>query len=271
MLRLVCLLACAGSAFAQGELTVVDSQGALRPLKTWRYVTGTRKLAWLPEKTEALELREENSTSLVQGILTFVPLENIQSIDFDAAKKTVAVNVLVADGKTVTLTGTTKFLGINKIAIETDVDLGDFGKAAALYVGGAERNGIRAIRFPNPKPAAVVPQGKLAKIVGLDKEKSKHEAVGLTPLYQTGPTWETKPHLHFKPTTQIEFANVVRLKYHPPIDKKQPAYYELAAGDGNMAKFVLLETPKLAGLVGRVPAGYRLFPLHTIAELLAEK
>src|SRR5438128_1743779 len=90
----------------EGTLVVVDAAGKEQKLKAWKFVAGTRHLSWLatpvpakecddkepakgdkpkpPAGPEALEFREENSTTFRNGILTFVPLDRLRAIDYDA-------------------------------------------------------------------------------------------------------------------------------------------------------------------------------------------
>src|SRR5438876_214049 len=72
---------------AGGILVVIDHAGKEVKLSSWKFLSGTRRLSWLapPGKAkgekegsedepsagpEALELREENSTTFQKGILT---------------------------------------------------------------------------------------------------------------------------------------------------------------------------------------------------------
>src|SRR5262245_29818134 len=143
----------APKAAEPGTLTVVDGSGKEHKLKAWKFVTGTRRLTWLaptpkeepapkegagkkgpaparparPEAgPEALEFRDENSTSFVEGVLTLIPLDRLRAIDYNAAED--AVTARVAGPKAeedLVLTGTTKFQRINKLALEADVDRGE--------------------------------------------------------------------------------------------------------------------------------------------------
>ena len=79
---------------------------------------------------------------------------------------------------------------------------------------------------------------------------------------------------------QVPLAQVRKLKALPA-DKKQPGLaFEVTRDDGQTHELQLVDSGKLGeppmpgkllGLVGRVSAGYKLFPAHTIAELGFEK
>src|SRR5262245_51141094 len=86
----VCLLL-AGLVFAAEipepapaqPITIIDTAGKEQKLKSWKYTSGTRRLTWLADKKEkgknagpeALEFREDDSTTYAEGVLTLVPLD----------------------------------------------------------------------------------------------------------------------------------------------------------------------------------------------------
>src|SRR5262249_1551877 len=75
---------------AGGVLVVIDHAGKEVKLSNWKFLSGTRRLSWLapagkakakaeeggedevPAGPEALALREENSTTFQNGVLTLV-------------------------------------------------------------------------------------------------------------------------------------------------------------------------------------------------------
>ncbi len=261
-------------------LVVVNPEGKEVKFSRWNLSLGTRRLPWLGEgkakaKTgpEFLEFRAEKSTTYKDGVLTLVPLASVKKLDYDNAKQTVTLTVAHADGKDETLTGTTRFVGINKLVLEGDADLGDLGAATIKFKGGDAKQGVQSIRFPSPKAVDAV-TGETAAIVLDDKEKSKHVVAGLAPLYLVDGVYALQPHLLFKKTVKIDFAKIASLLHVPSEDKKATSYdYEVVLSDGTKHNLTLLTKgegkggPVLVGLVGRVPAGYQLFPPHTIAEL----
>lgn len=263
-----------------GILTVIDGTGKDIQLKNWRFTNGTRQHNLTGNsKTggEFLEFREDKSTVYQNGILTMVPLTSIRSIDYDAAKKAVTVTLLGPNGKDLVLTGTTKYIGINKIQVQGAADLGDLGIGTVKFQGGDPKNPkhIRGLRFPSAK-ANPSPTGKPATILARDKEKTLHPVSELIPLYQAkGNINRTIPTLWFKATVKIELEKIRSLRHAPPENKKQTANdFEVILRDGKQHHLILLDKinledgkpAQLLGLLGRVPAGYKLFPAHTIAE-----
>src|SRR5262249_90642 len=143
---LVCGSVCLGAADppATGSIVIIDSAGKEQKVKEWAFTQRTRRLSWLapapkdePGKEdkdnppapvrakgrpttgpEALEFREDNSTNFVDGVVTLVPLDRLHAIEYDD-KDGVRVRVFLSPkaDDDLTLKGTTKYKGINKIAI----------------------------------------------------------------------------------------------------------------------------------------------------------
>jgi len=278
---------------AERVLSVIDAVGQEVPVKNWKFTVGTRRLAWLapqapaqkpkkgqvlPQGPEYLEFREDKSTTYQTGILTLVPLASIRKIDYDLDKKTVVATYVKADGKDDVLAGTTRYIGINKIVIEGDADLGKLGLASTKFKGGETKGGIRGLRFSKADSVAE-PKGKIAAIVAADKEKTLHKVSDLTALYKTSNGNRLAPTLLFKKTVKIDLGQVQKLRHLPAEDPKKTSYdYEVTLADGMKLNLTLLEKGGeldnhpvlLVGLIGAVPAGYKLFPAHTIAELTFE-
>src|SRR5258708_39242196 len=76
--------------------TLVDGAGKEVALKNWAITAGTRKLTWLAKDgaaaPEALAFRDANSTLYVEGVITLIPLDRLESLTYDAAKMTVTDN-----------------------------------------------------------------------------------------------------------------------------------------------------------------------------------
>jgi hypothetical protein len=287
-----------------GTLLVIDPAGKEQKLKSWTYVAGTRHLGFLapadkepeppkdkngapkdkPAKDkarpaagpEALEFREETSTVYADGILTLIPLDRLRSIDYDAEKEIVTARV--ATGPKVDddlkLTGPTKFLRINKIIIEAEVDKGDLGVAEVKFLGGVQKRGMKGIRFPPPKVEAAAPGGRPAVVTSVDRTgKATHKVTDLLPLYRVNKTHEqTAPLLFFKKTLKIDVAKIKTIVPSAPDDEEKG--WQVILKDGNDENLSLLrevtlgdKPAELIGLLARVPAGYKLFPLHTLAEI----
>jgi hypothetical protein len=263
-------------------LVIPPTGGKEVKLADWRFTHGTRRFTLAkdaPPKPkdapEYLEFREDKSTTYQNGIITLVPLSSIRKIDYDREKKTVAVLVATSgENKEETLTGTTRFIGLNKITLEADALLEGLGAATVKFQGGGDE-GLRRITFPAPKPVTEA-KGMVANIIAIDKERTKHTVYELQPLYLIDGSYRVLPHLMFKKTVKVDMDKLVSLRFIPPSDKKASYDFEVTLKDGDKHTLTLLtkidldkkKTATFEGLIGRVPAGYKLFPAHTISELL---
>jgi hypothetical protein len=275
-----------------GTLVVLDAAGKEQKLKTWKFTAGTRRLGWLapaadkaPEKgpgegpraarrkppagPEALELRAEMKIEYAEGALTLVPLDRLRSLDYDNDKETVTARVAGSDE---VLTGTTKYRRINKLVIEAEVDRGEQGIAEIKFLGGLPR-GIRGVRFPPPKAPAAAPAGRPAVVVSADGEaKTTHKVADLLPLYQLPDGGERLlPTLMFRKTLKVEVAKIAKITTAGT--ENDPSWQVTMKAGGDETLTLLQKIPyegsqaSLIGLVGRVPAGYKLFPVAAIAEI----
>jgi hypothetical protein len=274
-----------------GKLIVIDHAGKEHQLKTWKFVLGTRQLSWLaprpveqpkkdgkPEKAnapvgpEALIFRDDNSTDLRDGILTYIFLDRIRSIEFDNDKRTITVHVAKAGDKgeadkgEEVLTGSTAY-SENKVTIEAEADLGNLGVATVKFQGGVAK-GIKEIRFPNPKPATP-PKGRVADVTAADKAKSVHHVTDLEPLYQFSDGQRVIPILLFKKTVKIGLDKIKKLAVVEVAPKNNDGMeLEVTLKDGKSHTLTLRDRTSplddkaalLLGLVGKVPAGYKFFP-----------
>ena len=156
-----------------GAIVLVDSTGKEHKVTGYRITAGTRRLGWLTaegsapakkapkgtrpvapiEGPEALVVRDDASIRFLEGVVTLVPLTQLRSVRFDGEKSTMTAIVAVSAKaeEDVTLSGTTKYKGINKITLEAEVDKGDAGVATLTFQGGVLKGGIRAMTFPVPK------------------------------------------------------------------------------------------------------------------------
>lgn len=264
-------------------LVIADAAGKEHKLKTWHFATGTRRLDWLaaaakdgdkpPAGPEALAFREENSTTFVEGVLTLIPLERIKSIEYDDKD---GVSVRVAAGAKAdedeVLKGTTKYKGINKLAIEAEVDKGDLGVAAVKFLGGVSKGGVRSLRFPGARAPAAAPAGR-PSLVTIAEQKEPQKAADLMPLYRFADASERLvPRLMFKKTLKVDVAKIQKLR--AVAGEQEGSEFTVTLKDGTEDTLTLLskttlddKEATLVGLVGRVPAGYKLFPLHAVSEV----
>ena len=266
-------------------ILLVDSAGKEHKLGAYQITAGTRRLGWLgtekkapkekrlakEEGPEALVVRDDASIRFLEGVVTLVPLTQLRAMRFDNEKNTLtAVVAISAKGKEdVSLTGTTKFKGINKITLEAEVDKGDAGVATLTYQGGVAKGGIQGITFPAPKIEPMKP-GRPAVVVSLDDDvKKTHQVSDLLALYRLpSGTEKLLPTVMFKKTLKLDLAKMKTVNVSA--DKEADAVWQVQK-DGEESSLTPLgtlpidgQTATLVGLVGRVPAGYKLFPMRRV-------
>jgi hypothetical protein len=282
-----------------GTLIVLDSAGKEQKLKAWKFTEGIRRLAWLApadaaevkdtsdkEKKpvprsgraapavvgpEALALRTESEIEYLEGVLTLIPLDRLSSITFDNEKETMTAEVGSGE-EAIKLIAATKYKRINKLVIEAEVDKGELGIAEVKYLGGSPR-GIRGVRFPMPKASPPIPQGRRVLVVSADgkSKKTPHKTIDLQPLYRLPDGGEKLlPTLYFKKTLKLDVARIKKITSAGAED----GTWLVSLKDGGEETLTLLETvpfegkqARLLGFVGRVPAGYELFPVSAVAEI----
>ena len=276
-----------------GTLLVLDAAGKEQKLKTWKFTEGVRRLGWLsPVKAddagkdkkaaakgkrqpttgpEALAIRTEMEIEYLEGVLTLIPLEHLRSIDFD--NEMGALTAQVGEGDAAEkVAGSTKYKRINKLVIEAEVDKGDLGIAEIKYLGGVPR-GIRGVRFPAPKAAPPLPQGRRVLVVSADgkSKTSQHKVVDLMPLYRL-PDGSEKllPTIMFRKTLKLDVGTIKKIV----AAGGDQGGWQVTRKDGEEETLTLRETmpyegkeARLLGFVGRVPVGYKLFPVSAIAEI----
>ena len=112
-------------------------------------------------------------------------------------------------------------------------------------------------------------------LTGIDEDKSVHTVHDLKALYRSGGVDRVSSTLWFKETAKIPIAKIKHMsqpdegtdyvmtliddKQLPPLALQKSGFPE----DGSAAQLV--------GLVGKVDAGYKLFPMHTFSELRLKK
>jgi hypothetical protein len=306
--RMFTLIACAALVFyvvadeapapaEQGSLIVIDAAGKEQKLKSWKFAAGVRRLSWLakpppaapngdsgktpksrartaPAGPEALEFREENSTTFVEGVLTFVPLARLRSLEYDAEQKIVTAHIAAnkRPEDDILLTGTTRFERVNKLAIEAEVDKGALGIADVRFLSGTQK-GIRGVRFPGPVPDTER-AGRPALITTGGKEQSTHRVSDLQALYRFSNGYERLvPLLMFKKTLKLDIAKIAKIS--ASAGEEDDGGWQVQLKDGGDETLSLLrvipldgQDTQLEGLLGRVPAGYKLFPVLTISEIV---
>lgn len=265
-------------------LTAIGANGKEASFKKWKIVQGTRKLTIEPaDKDDArppaqdyLEFREDNSTTFKDGIVTLVPIGSLRQMDYDEAKRTVAATVVEAGGKEAVLTGTTRFVGLNKLTIDVEVEVGELSTTNLKLQGGMANAmpQIAGFRFPASQPAPKA-AGPIAVITGIEKDKTVFKVHDLRALYRFKDSDRISPYLLFKKDVKIEVANIVKLRKAPAENKKQaPIDYEVTTAEGKQNLILVKDiypdngqAGQFLGLIGKVGPGYRLFPLHTLTEM----
>ena len=225
---------------AKSGLIVVNTDGQEHTLKNWHIVLGTGSVlrndpikppakgepAKQADGPEYLEFREDNSTSFEEGILTLVPITSIRQIDYDDAKKTVALTMVQADGKEVVLTGTTKYRSINKLTIEGDIDAKDLEGATVRVQGGMPnaKPAVKSFRFPSAAQPPPKVAGPGVIITAVAKEKLELKANDLKALYRAAGQDRVSANLLFKKQARIDLAKIVKMKHVQVGDKKQVSW-----------------------------------------------
>lgn len=297
---LVVALAAAGDKPPDAPLTVIDVTGKEIKLKSWTFTEGTRRLGWLagpddaeddtpkgkPKKgkraprvvsagPEALVLRDAGKFNFAEGVLAFVPLTQVRSIDYENEKRSVTVKAAVSakaedDAE---LSGSTQYKLLNKVTLEADVDKGALGVASVTYQGGVSRGGIRGLRFGSPK-VEPIKGGRAAVVETADKElKRTYKVTDLQPLYRLADGHEVlSPTLLFKKTLRLDVAKVAMIAASE--SEGDDTVWTVTPKDGEAGALTLLtageisgQNAVLIGLVGRVPYGYRLFPARRIVSV----
>jgi hypothetical protein len=214
-------------------------------------------------------------------VLTLIPLDRLRSLEFDNEKREAKVHVALGDKPDADeiLTGTTKYLGNNRITIAAEVDKGDLGIAELKFLGGVDK-GIQAVKFAEPKVPAKPPAGREASITIADKESNDNiqKAFDLQPLYRFADGSEKlSPLIMFKKTLKVDIAKIKGWKKVEGASEENREL-QVSLADGSEETLTLLKTATLdgkqatlIGLVGKIPAGYKLFPVHTIGELKFEE
>lgn len=269
-----------------GSIVVVDAAGKEQKVKSWSITAGVRQLNWLvPDEKEdpkakksasgptALLVRDERKIHFLAGVVTFVPVDRLRSISFDKDKETMTVRAAVSAkaSEDVVLTGTTAYRGINKITIEAEVDKGDAGVAAITFQGGIPK-GIKEVRFPEPKVDASKP-GRPAVVVTLDKEvKTTHKVSDLQPLYLLRSNREKlSTTLFFRKTLKIDVNKVKKITVGA--EDSDDVVWQVVQKDDDSTLTLLQstmidgQTATLVGLLGKVPVGYKLFPVRRIQSI----
>jgi hypothetical protein len=259
-------------------LVVTDNAGKEQKLKEWKFTSGTRRLAWLAPKDkpmegpEALEIRELDSTTFTEGVLTLVPLDRLRAAEYDVQKEAVKLTVATGpkDSDVVTLNGSTGFKGgMNRPTFEGATTMGG---EKIKFVCGVEKS-IKAAKFP-PHKIEAQPLGRLVELTTRrdGNDPTTHKIGDFQPLYTFADGHAVlSPKLYCK-TLTTEMAKVIHImRSRGEADETVWIISRKGAADETerVLPTVMIDGKEatLAGFVGRVPAGYKLIPALIIQEV----
>lgn len=261
-------------------VTVTDLDGKETKVAGAKLTVGTRRLAWLadPKATGdeklgplALKVREPVSTTLVDGVLTLVPVTHVESAKYDYEKLTVAYAL---KGAREPVVGTLQFKGLNTLGI---ADPKATAKAAPLVAGVPGKAAVKSVAFPDAKPVPALKAGTEWDVRIIQKEPANPvvKVRNIKVLYH-----------HPDGTERLAGELPARKGAAVPLDEKLKrlevlatdtnthfAVIEVEAGGPERLVAVPLTTgpekdaAAVVGLIGEVDVGYKLFPLHTIKSV----
>jgi hypothetical protein len=275
--------ALAPAADTPEEATITDVEGKEIKATGLKFGTGTHRLSWLADPggaTEdakkgplALELREPHSTTYSKGIVTYVPVGALESIKYDYDKQVASVAI---KGLSEPLAGTLQFKGINVLNFSGTVD----GKTVAFSGGAFTKDHIKAVAFTGAKP---VPARKGENWqVQIDQPKADNPTLKAANF----------KFLYRYPGGVEVLADAATVRKGDPfkLDDSVKAYTTLAVDAttnvivaevqiADAEKVIVIpptiekdgKTGTLAGVLGEVEAGWKLFPLHTIKSMKRPK
>ncbi len=273
-----------GIACADGpaEAIVADAENKEVKVTDLKLGTGVRRLTWLTDTdTEdakkgllVLELREPHSTSYAKGIITYVPVNSVESVKYDYDKQVASVGV---KGLAEPLAGTLQYKGINVLTFSGAAD----GKPTSFSGGAFTKGNIKGVSFAGASPLPAR-KGVSAWQVQIDQPKA------MDPTLKVG---ELKFLYQFPGGNEVLVDAVTPYKSEPlKLDSSVQSYTTLAVDPntrviaaevqvGDKERVVVLmptlekdgKTGTLVGVVGEVEAGWKLFPLRTIKNMKRPK
>ncbi len=276
-LMLVSGLAFARAADGPTEATVTDADNKEVKVTGLKLSTGTRRLTWLGDPagdTEdakkgplALELREPHSTTYSKGIITYVPVNSVESIKYDYDKQVASV---VVKGLAEPLAGTLQYRGVNVLGFEGTVD----DKVTRFSGGAFTKGNIKAVVFADATPIASK-KGTSSWQVQIDQPKAENptlKAGNFKFLYQyPGGVEVLAEAATVRKGDPLKLDDAVKTFTPLAVDQNTHlAAIEVQIGDTEKVVVIPQQLEKdgktgvLVGLVGEVDAGWKLFPLHSI-------
>jgi hypothetical protein len=260
------------------RLTVVDGSGATFEVPSYQFVAGTQQHPWLTGEVDGaaphlLVFRENDSTTFAEGVLTLVPVASIRAIEYDYEAKRATLRVAISERveEDVVLEGSAGvYVGFNALTIAFERDKGEFGVAEVKLEGGVA-GGLRALRFSAPQPLAPAVGGLQGRVEVVSKEPLEPRVLqGLVAVYRAGNDTLSGDTLFFRTSLRVPLTRLSRMVAAGNRGKD----WRLALPGEPEANYTLLEPARLGerevqlrGFAGRVRAGWRVFPLHTMAAV----
>jgi hypothetical protein len=272
------LVAGLAAAAEDVPVVVIDSAGKELKLTGVKWTTGTRRLAWLADpkgETDdarkgplAVEVREPNSTTYQKGVVTLIPAASVEAIRYDYEKLTVSVSV---KGRAEPVAGTIQYRGFSVVGLE-----GKDGDATVKLAGGVLKTGFKSATFLDAKPLPERKPGGALWGVQIVQPGAKDPTLTVRNLKVLftfpGGTEQLLEGLPVRKGDPLKLdASVKRLEILATNADTQITVLEVQSSDGPERVVVVpltLEeggrTGTLAGFLGEVDVGWKLFPLHTV-------
>lgn len=270
---------------AAGEVILTDLDGKEHKLTAVKFTSGTRRLAWQADPkgtTEdakkgplVLAVRELHSTTRVDGIVTYIPVNSIESARFDFEKDSA---LLAVKGITQPLMGELGFPKTNILGLNGMLD----GKAAS-YTGGIRgKPTLKSISFGGAVPVPKRPTGKTwnVQIVQPKAENPTLSIRNLKVLYSyPGGVEEIVDAFPVRKGTPIAFDESLK-RFEFLADGQNTDYSAAEVEIGTTPERVVAIPHKqekdkkvgtLLGFIGEVDAGWKFLPLHTIKVITPSK
>lgn len=270
------------------QAIVVDMEGQETALQQVEWSGNVRRLAWLADPNAAdedgrrgplaLVIREPNSTTLTQGVLTLVPVRSLAAVEFDYDRQFVTYRI---QGLQQALTGTLQYRGINTFTL-TGLTAAGEKRTFSGGVRGGQMATIRSVTFPQAQPLPRRREGLSWNVQILQPTANDPlvPARNLKPLFAlAGGRERLLDALPLRKAEPLPFGPQLlrwEMLAHDPNTHHAAAEVTLA-GQGERLVIIPLtlpeegQTAQLLGLLGETDAGWKLFPLHTIRVITPSK
>jgi hypothetical protein len=263
-------------------MALTDAKDKVHKVTEWKFLSGTRRLGWLADEMgkkkdgpEAFVLREVTKINYKAGVETLIPLPRIRKLTVESDLDLLTVFVTVDKDEEAKLSGTTKYKNINWFTLETEVDEGDKGVASVRFQGGSLKGNVKSISFPAAK-VGPLERGRPAAVQTADDNiKETHKVSDLMALYALrGGKEMLSPVLMFKKTLKLDVNKLASIESAGQGGREVVWKVKDKAKDAEERTLTLLDEGildgkdvTLLGLVGKVPAGYKLFPPQRITAI----